>query len=164
MTAAASFAFNAGEWDCVLNLATAIFDFFQVRGHWADAEQLYIQALKAARHAGNRPVEARTLNFLGLIYRQQGRWADAESAHRDSLAIWRETRRPPRRRPCSQAPRADRSTTPALRRVGRALRAARLLREVGDPLGEAKTLTYLGNFYRFDCQLRTRPSRSTTRH
>ncbi len=153
LTAAASFAFNAGEWDCVLDLATLLFDFFQVRGHWADAEQLYIQALKAARHAGNRPGEARTLNFLGLIARQQGRWADAESAHRDSLTIARELG-------------DHHGEGHALKHLARIVqlrqrfgesaelcqRALDLLREVGDPLGEAKTLVYLGNFYRLDCQ------------
>jgi class 3 adenylate cyclase/tetratricopeptide (TPR) repeat protein len=151
LSAVAAFGFAAGEWECVLNLATAIFDFFQVRGHWAVAEPLYTQALEAARCARNRAGEARTLNFLGLIYRQRGRWAEAESAHRASLAIWREID-------------DHRGLGHTLKHLGRIVQlrerygesallcqqALDLLGEVGDPLGEAKTLTYLGNVYRFD--------------
>jgi class 3 adenylate cyclase/tetratricopeptide (TPR) repeat protein len=151
LSAVAAFAFAACEWESVLNLATAIFDFFQVRGHWTEAEPLYIQTLEAARRAGNRAGEARTLNFLGLIYRQQGRWAEAEEAHRNSLAIWREIGE-------------KRGLGHTLKHLGRIVQlrqrygesavlcqqALELLREVADPLGEAKALAYLGNVYRFD--------------
>jgi class 3 adenylate cyclase/tetratricopeptide (TPR) repeat protein len=153
LIASVDFAFTACEWECVLNLTTAIFDFFQVRGHWADAEHLCTLALQSARRSHNRADEARTLNFLGLISRQQGRWAEAESAHRDSLAIWREIG-------------DHRGEGHTLKHLGRILQlrqryresaalcqqALDLLREVGDRLGEAKTLTYLGNVYRFDGQ------------
>lgn len=153
LAAAADFAFTACEWECVLNLATAIFDFFQVRGHWADAERLCILALQSARRSNNRAGEARTLNFLGLISRQLGRWAEAESAHRESLAIWQEIG-------------DHRGEGHTLKHLGRILQlrqryresaaicqqALDLLREIGDRLGEAKTLTYLGNVYRFDGQ------------
>jgi class 3 adenylate cyclase/tetratricopeptide (TPR) repeat protein len=151
LIAAADFAFAANLWDCVLKLSAVIFDFFQVRGHWADAEHLYTLSLEAARRSNNRPGEARTLNFLGLISRQQGRWADAETAHRDSLAIWR-------------AIGDHRGEGHTLKHLGRIVQlrqgygesaalcqqALDLLREVGDPPGEAKALTYLGNVYRFD--------------
>jgi class 3 adenylate cyclase/tetratricopeptide (TPR) repeat protein len=153
LAAVADFAFAAGEWECVLNLVTAIFDFFQVRGYWADAERLCTLALQSARRSNNRAGEARTLNFLGLISRQQGRWAEAESAHRDSWAIWSEIG-------------DHRGEGHALKHLGRILQlrqhhresaaicqqAFDLLHQVGDPLGEAKALTYLGNVYRFDGQ------------
>jgi class 3 adenylate cyclase/tetratricopeptide (TPR) repeat protein len=151
LAAVASFAFAACEWECVLNLATAIFNFFQVRGHWTEAELLYAQALEAARHCGDRAGEARILNFLGLVYRQQGRWGEAETAHRNSLAIWREIGE-------------KRGLGHTLKHLGRIVQlrqrygesavlcqqALELLREVADPLGEAKALAYLGNVYRFD--------------
>ena len=151
LSSVVSFAFAAGEWECVLNLTTAMFNFFQVRGHWTEAEPLYTQALEAARRSGNRSGEARTLNFLGLIYRQQGRWAEAETVHRNSLAIWRETGE-------------KRGLGHTLKHLGRIVQlrqrygesavlceqALELLRDVGDAVGEAKTLAYLGNVYRFD--------------
>jgi tetratricopeptide (TPR) repeat protein/class 3 adenylate cyclase len=151
LSSVVGFAFAAGEWESVLNLTTAIFNFFQVRGHWTEAEPLYAQALEAARHSGNRSGEARTLNFLGLIYRQQGRWAEAETAHRNSLEIWREVGE-------------KRGVGHTLKHLGRIVQlrqrygesavlceqALELLREVADALGEAKALAYLGNVYRFD--------------
>jgi tetratricopeptide (TPR) repeat protein/class 3 adenylate cyclase len=154
LAAAAGFAFASSEWDCVVNLATAIFGFFQVRGHWSDAEPIYAQALEAARRSNNDAGIARMLNFLGLIYRQRGRWTEAESAHRDSLAIWRKI--------------GDlRGIGHTLKHLARILQlrqrygesaalcaeALDLLRQVGDPLGEAKALTYLGNVYRIDGRL-----------
>ncbi len=151
LSSVAGFAFAACEWECVLNLTTAIFNFFQVRGHWTEAEPLYAQALEAAHRSGNQTGEARALNFLGLIYRQQGRWAEAETAHRNSLAIWRETGE-------------KRGLGHTLKHLGRIVQlrqrygesavlceqALELLREVADALGEAKALAYLGNVYRFD--------------
>jgi len=151
LIATADFAYSAQEWDCVVRLSAAIFDFFQVRGHWSDAEHLYNCALAAARRSNSRPGEAQTKNRLGLVYRQQGRWADAETAHRDSLAIWREI----------GDRRGEGNTLKHLGRM-RQLRqsydesaaichqALALLREAGDRVGEAKALTYLGNVYRFD--------------
>ena len=65
LIAAAGFAFAAGEWECALALATSLFDFFQVRGHWANAEQLYTQALEAAaaRAAGRGGADAQLPRF-----------------------------------------------------------------------------------------------------
>jgi len=150
LIAAADFAFAAEDWESVFQLSFAIFNFFQVRGHWSDAEHLYTQALTATRRSSNRAGEAQTLNHLGLIYRQRGRWADAESAHQDSLALWREIG-------------DHRGEGNTLKHLGRMLQlrerldesaavcqqALALLRDVDDAVGEAKTLAYLGNVYRF---------------
>jgi hypothetical protein len=90
LIAAADLAHAAGDWDSVFQLARAIFKFFQVRGHWSDAEHLLTRSLEATRLAGNRGGEALTLDYLGLTYLNQGRWAEAEVSHQHSLLIWRE--------------------------------------------------------------------------
>ena len=150
LIAASDLAFAALDWESVFHLSAAIFNFFQIRGHWSDAEHLYTQALAATRRSGNRAGEAQTLNYLGLVYRQRGRWADAEAAHQDSLALWR-------------AIGDHRGEGNTLKHLGRMLQlrerydesvavceqALALLREVADFVGEAKTLAYLGNVYRF---------------
>ncbi len=149
LLAAADFAVAAEEWDSVIRFASALFGFFQIRGHWTDAEHLYTQSLSAARRAGPRSAEAHDLNRLGLIHRQLGRWALAEAAHRDSLVIWREL-----------GDRRGEGNT--LKHLAGMLQlrqsydesailcqqALERLREAEDKVGEAKTLIYLGNVHR----------------
>jgi class 3 adenylate cyclase/tetratricopeptide (TPR) repeat protein len=150
LIATADLAYKAEDWESVFHLSAAIFNFFQVRGHWNDAEHLLTIAREATRRAGNRSGEALTLNHLGLTYLRQGRWTEAESSHRESLLICRELR----------DTLAEGNT---LKHLGRLLQlrerldeseavcvqALDLLRQAGDPVGQAKTLMYLGNVYRF---------------
>ncbi len=151
LVGAAEFAFAAGDWDAVSQVATTLFQVFQVRGHWSDAEHLYTLSLAAARQSANRAGEAGALNQLGWIYRQQGRWTDAESAHRDSLALWRETGDPVGEghtlkhisRMLQLQGRLDESRAACLQ-------ALDLLHAAADPVGEAKTLAYLGNIHRYE--------------
>ncbi|HEV3167296.1 MAG TPA: tetratricopeptide repeat protein [Isosphaeraceae bacterium] len=149
LLACAAFALQAGEWDAVYQLSSMVFNFWQVRGYWADAQWLYQQALEATRRGADRSGEAHTLNRLGLILTHQERWNEAASAHEQALSLWRAL--------------ADRkgegNTLKHLARIhqlqGRldesevvCQQALALLREVGDRMGEAKTLAYLGNIYR----------------
>jgi class 3 adenylate cyclase/tetratricopeptide (TPR) repeat protein len=150
LIAATDLAFDAQDWESVIRISSAIFNFFQIRGHWGDAEHLYTRALEAAVHMGDRSAQAQAKNYLGLVYRQLGRWADAERAHQDSLTIWREIG-------------DHRGEGNTLKHLGRMLQlrerlgesaavceqALALLRESGDAIGEAKALAYLGNVYRF---------------
>jgi len=150
LVAAADFSFAAGDWENVFLFSTALFHFFQIRGHWSDSAYLGSLALAATRHANDRVGQAHSLNRLGWVYRQQGRWTEAEASHRASLKLWREL-----------GDRRNEGHT--LKHLGRMLQlhgsldesmaaceaALALLRDAGDPVGEAKTLAYLGNIYRF---------------
>jgi tetratricopeptide (TPR) repeat protein len=146
LLAAANFAFQAGEFEAVYQIASTIFNFWKVRGYWSDAERLYEQTLEACRRTGNRAHEARTLNFLGNLSRVQGRLPWSEECQRQALALWREVG--------NQQGEGD--TLKHLARVlqGRGDYAASeqvcneallLLRAVGDGIGEARTLVLLGN-------------------
>ena len=42
------------------------------------------------RESSDRVGEGRTLNNLGIVYRQQGRWVEAEAGYQQSLAIYPE--------------------------------------------------------------------------
>jgi class 3 adenylate cyclase/tetratricopeptide (TPR) repeat protein len=150
LLACASFAFQAGQWDAVFQIAATIFNFWKVRGYWADAERLYEQALEATRRAGSRPAEAQILNCLGNLSRLRGRLPCTEEYHSSALALWRSL----------GDRRGEGNTLKLLARVyqlqGRHAeseqachQALAILREVGDRMGEAKTLVLLGNAYRF---------------
>ncbi len=147
---ATEFALASGEWTAARQIAQAMFPIFQVRGHWSDAERMFMLDLDAAQRSGDRASEAEALDRLGWVYRQQGRWTEAETAHREALRLWRDL-----------GHRLGEGHS--LKHLGRMLqlqgrldeskdacrRALELLREAADPVGEAKTLAFLGNVHRF---------------
>lgn len=61
-------------------LGEALFRFFDLRKHWADWLAVCEPAVRAARRCGNRLAEARTVNRLAIVLREQGR-ASAAIAH-----------------------------------------------------------------------------------
>jgi tetratricopeptide (TPR) repeat protein len=55
---------------------------------YAKSEQTFLQALKEAEHFGaDDPRVGTTLNSLGLVYRAEKKFTDAESAYRKALAV-----------------------------------------------------------------------------
>ncbi len=54
LVAVADFAFAGAEWGSVCGLSSALFGFFQIRGHWSDCESMSTQALAAGRSSGDR--------------------------------------------------------------------------------------------------------------
>lgn len=61
-------------------LGEALFRFFDLRKHWADWLAVCEPAVRAARRCENRLAEARTVNRLAIVLREQGR-ASAAIAH-----------------------------------------------------------------------------------
>ena len=58
------------------------------RGRYAEAEKLWLAALKEAEtFGGEHPRLATSLNNLAELYRAQGRYAQAEPLHQRALAI-----------------------------------------------------------------------------
>jgi tetratricopeptide (TPR) repeat protein/class 3 adenylate cyclase len=90
LLAAAKSASGLGDWKTVSDISDTVFEFWKVRGHWAEVEELYNWALEASRESKDRHAEGNALNSLGIVYKEQGRWAEAENAHQQSLAICRE--------------------------------------------------------------------------
>ncbi len=151
LVASAGFAFAAEDWGSVSTLAAALLNVFQIRGHWSDAEHLYVLSLAAARCSCDRAGEAAALNHLGWVYRQQGRWTEAEAAPPREPVPLAGNRRPPRR---GQHAETSRTNAPASRRFDDSSavcqQALALLQAAGDSVGEAKTLAYLANIHRFE--------------
>jgi len=72
-------------------LATTLFRYLTVGGHYPDALTIYTHALHAARHTGDPAAEARALGNLGNIHVWQGRYEQAADHHQRALALYRET-------------------------------------------------------------------------
>ncbi len=60
----------------------------QEQAFYAEAEDLYLAALKEAESFGEQDTRlATTLNNLAALYRLQGKYIEAEPLHRRALAI-----------------------------------------------------------------------------
>jgi DNA-binding SARP family transcriptional activator/tetratricopeptide (TPR) repeat protein len=130
-------------------LASTLFRYLEVGGHYPDAVAIQTHARHAADLNGDRSGEARALDNLGLVYRWQGSYQQAAEHHQQALTLFREI--------------GDRSgEADALGNLGLAYwnqghfqqavehqqQALILAREIGDRYGEASALTSLGFVYR----------------
>lgn len=71
------------------NLAQCLWDFFNLRKHWADWIDTHGVALAAARSAGDRSAEGRMLITLGIGLREIRRHDEAVDCYQQALAIFR---------------------------------------------------------------------------
>ncbi|WP_434443050.1 BTAD domain-containing putative transcriptional regulator [Lentzea sp. E54] len=71
------------------SLAQCLWDFFNLRKHWADWIDTHGVALAAARSAGDRGAEGRMLITLGIALREVRRHDEAIDCCRQALAIFR---------------------------------------------------------------------------
>ncbi len=129
----------------ITGLASTLYRYLDVGGHYPDAVAIHTHALRAARDACG---EAHALINLGVIYFRQGRHGQAVEHHQQALALFREIG--------DQAGEAYALTSLGLVhwRQGRYRRANEhhqqaltLFRELGDQAGEANTLDNLGLVY-----------------
>lgn len=131
--------------DIAWRLPVALWDFFNLRKHWADWIATSHTGLGSARRTGDRHGEAAVLHTLGNAYYDLRRLEDAIDHYRQALAIRRET--------------GDRqgegwtlnnlgTAYQQLRNLDTAIehyqQALAIRREVGDQWGEGWTLNNLG--------------------
>jgi len=126
-------------------LATTLFRYLEVGGHYPEAVAIHTHALHAARHAGDPAAEAYALSSLGVVCWQQGRYQQAADYFERSGALCR-----------AVGDRAGEAR--ALGHLGNVYwhqgryqqaadyfeRSGALWRAVGDRAGEARVLTNLG--------------------
>ncbi len=148
LLAAVDWAFATQAWDVVSTLVAGLQTYLQLRALWGDMVKLGLLALDAAQHAGDRAAAGRTHNNLGVVYRAQGRWAEALAAYEASLALCRELG------DRHGAGRTLNNLGGVYQEQGRwaAVLAAyeaslALCRELGDRHGEGQTLNNLGGLY-----------------
>jgi tetratricopeptide (TPR) repeat protein/DNA-binding XRE family transcriptional regulator len=126
-------------------IATAMGGFLRASGRWDQAAAQYQTALNAARHAGDRPGQAGTLDELGLLQQLTGDYAAATTTLAQAAALYAELG-------------DQRGQTYALNHLGLVHQdtgdyqaatashqtALALAREAGDRLAEAVSITDLG--------------------
>jgi tetratricopeptide (TPR) repeat protein len=71
------------------SLAQCLWDFFNLRKHWADWIDTHSVALAAARSVGDRGAEGRMLITLGIGLREIRRHDEAVECYQQALAIFR---------------------------------------------------------------------------
>jgi len=131
------------------SLASTLFRYLDIGGHYSDAVAIYTHARHAAHRNGDRAGEARALDNLGLVHRWQGRYPQAAQHHQHALALFRESG--------DRAGEASSLGNLGLvywqqgrypQAVEHHKLALALAREIGDRGGEAHALTSLGFVYR----------------
>jgi tetratricopeptide (TPR) repeat protein len=75
--------------DVSVALAANLAPFLSLRGYWEEWVSTHLQALAAARQAGDAQGEGQTLNNLGSVYRSQGKWKESIASYDQSLQIYR---------------------------------------------------------------------------
>jgi tetratricopeptide (TPR) repeat protein len=96
-----------------------------IKGHFADAEPLFIRALHEAETHHDDYAAAMNLSGLGDVYQNEGRFAEAEAAYRKSVSIFR------------RSPDSDLVLAIALHNLGSSLMAERRFPESLAALQEA---------------------------
>jgi|GEM_PF-1636375 len=149
LVAAVEWADQAGDADLTVRLAGNLARFFGLRSRWPEGVRTHERALAAARRAGDRRGEGKTLTNLGTVYLQQGRWGEAVEKYQQALAILR----------ALGDRQGEGQTLTGLGNVylqqgrwGEAVacyeQALPIFRALGDRRGEGQTLNNLGIVYR----------------
>jgi tetratricopeptide (TPR) repeat protein len=73
----------------VWELADALYPFYDLRGYWADCQDIYELALRVARVTESEPAVERILNNLGVAYRERHLYTESISCLEESLALSR---------------------------------------------------------------------------
>jgi tetratricopeptide (TPR) repeat protein len=131
------------------SLATTLYRFFEIGGHYADALKVHANARHAAFEAGTVHEEAWALTNLGVVLGQLGRPLEAVQRHEEALRLFRKVR--------DKAGEARSLTNLGLvhwrrgeyRRAETCHRQARrLFQLIGDGVGVGIALTNTGNALR----------------
>jgi tetratricopeptide (TPR) repeat protein len=71
-------------------LATTLYRYLNIGGHYPDALAVHTHAQHAARHTGDRAGEAHALTNLGIVHGRQGRYPQAADHQQQALALFRQ--------------------------------------------------------------------------
>ena len=129
----------------VIRLAATLFRYLDAGGHFPEAVIIHSHARRAARDTGDRTAEAAALTNLSATDAHQGRYQEAASHLRPSLALFRETGdRTGEARTLGNLGIVDFQQGRYEQATGDFQRSLVLFRETGDKAGEARALHYIG--------------------
>jgi DNA-binding SARP family transcriptional activator/tetratricopeptide (TPR) repeat protein/DNA-binding XRE family transcriptional regulator len=126
-------------------LAITLSSYLIDGGHIADAVTVFGHALGAARRTGDRAAEAATLNLIGNVELEQGRYQQAGDHYRQALALYRAAGdRAGEARPLGNIGIVEMELGRCEQAARYQQEAAAIFRDIGDRLGEARALGNLG--------------------
>jgi tetratricopeptide (TPR) repeat protein len=126
-------------------LATTLSRYLTDGGHIPEAVTVFGHALGAARRTGDRAAEATTLNQIGNVDLEQGRYQQAGDHYRQALALYRAAGdRAGEARPLGNIGIVEMELGRCEQAARYQQEAAAIFRDSGDRLGEARALGNLG--------------------
>jgi tetratricopeptide (TPR) repeat protein/DNA-binding SARP family transcriptional activator len=130
-------------------LGDTLFRYFDLRKHWSAWQAVCEPAVRAARLVGGPADQARALNRLGIVYREQRRLAEAMAQQQQALAIARQAGDPDVEGAILNnlgITYQDQRDFPAAIACHRQRLA--IARQLGDRYSQGATLNNLGDVYR----------------
>jgi tetratricopeptide (TPR) repeat protein len=91
LIAVAAYAADHGWPDHAIRLATTVFRYLEVAGHYPEAATITAHARRAAQENGDLAAEARALSDLAVIDLRQSRFQQAETNLRQALGLYLQT-------------------------------------------------------------------------
>ena len=111
-------AYTAGDgWaGDAIRLASTVFRYLEIEGHYPEAVTITAHARRAAQDIGDLAAEARALSDLAVIDLRQSRFQQAETNLRQALGLYRQTSDPTGRLPACLATSASPVSSKAVTR------------------------------------------------
>jgi tetratricopeptide (TPR) repeat protein len=89
LCAAIEWAYQAQEWQLVMDLVWELNEFLFERGHWRDQRRYLEYAIKAAQQSGDTKSRAQFQYALGVIAYEQGDYEVAGRLYREALEVFK---------------------------------------------------------------------------
>jgi class 3 adenylate cyclase/tetratricopeptide (TPR) repeat protein len=142
-------AAGTGQHARVIALTAGLAGLLRRDGPWAEAVARHANALRSARHLGDRPAQAGALTSLGEMERLTGDYRGAAADLEEALVIYRDIRDRPGQANAVTSLGEVRRMTGDYPGAAAALEAGLgLSRELGDRIGQASALNELGRVRR----------------
>jgi DNA-binding SARP family transcriptional activator/Flp pilus assembly protein TadD len=145
LVAVAAYTAGHGWAHDAIRLASTVFRYLEIEGHYPDGVTITAHARRAAQNTGDLAAEARALSDLAVIDLRQSRFQQAETNLRQALGLYRQTSDP-----TGQARVLGNLGIVSYQRgryqeaSDRNEQALAQYRQAGDRFGEARTLNNLG--------------------
>jgi DNA-binding SARP family transcriptional activator/Tfp pilus assembly protein PilF len=145
LVAVAAYTAGHGWARDAIRLASTVFRYLEIEGHYPDGVTITAHARRAAQNTGDLAAEARALSDLAVIDLRQSRFQQAETNLRQALGLYRQTSDPTgQARVLGNLGIVSYQQGRYQEASDRNEQALAQYRQAGDRFGEARTLNNLG--------------------
>jgi DNA-binding SARP family transcriptional activator/tetratricopeptide (TPR) repeat protein len=145
LVAVAAYAAGHGWPGDAIRLASTVFRYLEIEGHYPDGVTIAAHARRAAQDIGDLAAQARALSDLAVIDLRQSRFQQAETSLRQALALYRQTSDPTgQARVLGNLGIVSYQQGRYQEASDRNEQALAQYQQAGDQFGEARTLNNLG--------------------